>query len=164
MRSSVRRLQDAATRQELLQTAAMEVRNLTGFDRVMVYRFDPDWHGHVVAEAKRDDLETFLGLHYPASDIPAQARRLYTLNWLRIIPDVSYRPSRLMSGQSRSDSEPLDLSFAVLRSVSPIHIEYLQNMGVTASMSVSLVHNGSLLGLIACHHYSGPHYVSVRDA
>jgi light-regulated signal transduction histidine kinase (bacteriophytochrome)/ActR/RegA family two-component response regulator len=160
MRSSIRRLQDATTRQALLETAAREVRSLTGFDRVMVYEFDPDWHGHVVAEAKRDDLEPFLRLHYPASDIPAQARHLYSLNWLRIIPDVAYVPAPLVASLSRSDQTPLDLSFAVLRSVSPIHIEYLRNMGVTASMSVSLVHHGTLLGLIACHHYSGPHYVS----
>ena len=113
-----------------------------------MYQFDPDWHGHVVAETKRDDLEPFLGLHYPASDIPAQARRLYTLNWLRIIPDVAYSPAKLVASRTLSDQAPLDLSFAVLRSVSPIHVEYLQNMGVTASMSISLVHNGSLIGLM----------------
>ena len=160
MRSSVRRLQEAANRQALLDIAAREVRTLTGFDRVMVYQFDSDWHGHVVAEARRDDLETFLGLHYPASDIPAQARRLYTLNWLRIIPDVAYTPSLLVPELDPDGGVPLDLSFSVLRSVSPIHIEYLRNMGVTASMSVSLVRNGTLIGLIACHHYSGPHFVS----
>ena len=159
IRSSVRRLQDATTRAALLDTAAREVRALTGFDRVMVYEFDPDWHGHVVAEARREDLETFLGLHYPASDIPAQARRLYALNWLRIIPDVAYRPARLVPSLDPASQAPLDLSFAVLRSVSPIHIEYLQNMGVTASMSVSLLRHGTLVGLIACHHYSGPNHV-----
>ena len=89
-----------------------------------------------------------------------QARRLYTLNWLRIIPDVSYAAVRLLPEDDPSSDAPLDLSFAVLRSVSPIHIEYLQNMGVTASMSMSLVRNGTLVGLIACHHYAGPHYVS----
>src|SRR6185436_8095552 len=165
MRQSVRRLQDAATLAELFDIAAREVRSLTGFDRVMVYRFDRDWNGEVVAEARLDSLEPFLGLHYPAADIPAQARRLYTLNWLRIITDVSYRPSRLVPEVEPDSGAPLDLSFSVLRSVSPIHIEYLRNMGVTASMSVSLIRDGVLAGLIACHHYSGPHPVSfvVRD-
>jgi light-regulated signal transduction histidine kinase (bacteriophytochrome)/CheY-like chemotaxis protein len=165
MRQSVRRLQDAASLGELLEIAAREIRSLTGFDRVMVYRFDRDWNGEVVAEAKLDRLEPFLGLHYPAADIPAQARRLYTLNWLRIIADVSYRPSRLVPELEPESRQPLDLSFSVLRSVSPIHVEYLRNMGVTASMSVSLIRDGALTGLIACHHYSGPHPVSfvVRD-
>ncbi len=165
MRQSVRRLQDAAGLAELFDIAAREIRSLTGFDRVMVYRFDRDWNGEVVAEARLDRLEPFLGLHYPAADIPAQARRLYTLNWLRIIADVSYRPSRLVPELEPESGAPLDLSFSVLRSVSPIHVEYLRNMGVTASMSVSLIRDGQLAGLIACHHYSGPHPVSfvVRD-
>jgi light-regulated signal transduction histidine kinase (bacteriophytochrome)/CheY-like chemotaxis protein len=165
MRQSVRRLQDAATLSELFDTAAREIRSLTGFDRVMVYRFDRDWNGEVVAEARLDRLEPFLGLHYPAADIPAQARRLYALNWLRIIADVSYRPARLVPELEPESGAPLDLSFSVLRSVSPIHVEYLRNMGVTASMSVSLIRDGALAGLIACHHYSGPHPVSivVRD-
>ena len=165
MRQSVRRLQDAGTLAELFDIAAREIRSLTGFDRVMVYRFDRDWNGEVVAEARLDRLEPFLGLHYPAADIPAQARRLYTLNWLRIIADVSYRPSRLVPELEPDSGAPLDLSFSVLRSVSPIHVEYLRNMGVTASMSVSLIREGQLAGLIACHHYSGPHPVSfvIRD-
>ena len=165
MRQSVRRLQDAATLTELFDIAAREIRSLTGFDRVMVYRFDRDWNGEVVAEARLDRLEPFLGLHYPAADIPAQARRLYTLNWLRIITDIAYRPSRLVPELEPESGQPLDLSFSVLRSVSPIHVEYLRNMGVTASMSVSLIRDGVLTGLIACHHYSGPHPISfvVRD-
>ena len=166
IRQSVRRLQDAAGLGELFEIAAREVRSLTGFDRVMVYRFDRDWNGEVVAESRLESLEPFRGLHYPAADIPAQARRLYTLNWLRIIADVGYAPARLVPEIEPESGAPLDLSFAVLRSVSPIHIEYLRNMGVTASMSVSLIHDGALIGLIACHHYSGPHPVSfvVRDS
>ncbi|HEY0189770.1 MAG TPA: GAF domain-containing protein, partial [Kofleriaceae bacterium] len=105
----------------------------------------------------RDGLPVrLLGLHYPASDIPAQARKLYTVNWLRLIADVSYRPVPL----EPPDQAPLDLSHAVLRSVSPLHIEYLRNMGVTASMSVSLVVDGVLAGLIACNHYSGPRIIA----
>jgi light-regulated signal transduction histidine kinase (bacteriophytochrome)/ActR/RegA family two-component response regulator len=165
MRQSVRHLQRASTLDDLFSIAAREVRALTGFDRVMVYRFDRDWNGEVVAEDRLDTLEPFLGLHYPAADIPVQARRLYTLNWLRIIPDITYQAARLVPDLEPESRAPLDLSFSVLRSVSPIHIEYLRNMGVTASMSVSLVRDGTLIGLIACHHYSGPHFVpfAVRD-
>lgn len=166
MRASVHRLQEADDKQRLAEVTAEEIRTLTGFDRVMVYRFDSDWHGHVVAEAKAEDLEPFLGLHYPAADIPAQARRLYTLNWLRIIPDISYQPTRLTPALDPTTNAALDLSFSVLRSVSPIHLAYLRNMGVTASMSVSLVREGRLIGLVACHHYSDVHHVSfaVRDS
>jgi light-regulated signal transduction histidine kinase (bacteriophytochrome)/CheY-like chemotaxis protein len=103
-------------------------------------------------------LESFLGLHYPASDIPRQARVLYQRNWLRIIADINARPVRLTSTAAHN-AAMLDLSMSVLRSVSPIHIEYLQNMGVGASMSISVLHEGKLWGLIACHHY-GPRHIS----
>lgn len=156
LRGAVMQLQAARDVAALSRIAANEVRELTGFDRVMVYRFDADWNGHVVAEARRQDLEPFLGLHYPASDIPVQARRLYTQNWIRVIADVSYKPAPLVPELDPQNQQPLDLSHAHLRSVSPIHIEYLRNMGVSASMSVSLVDDGQLIGLIACHHYSGP--------
>ena len=158
LRGSSIRLQGAHSIAGLCELAAHEVREITGFDRVMVYRFDAEWNGEVVAEAKREDLEPFLGQHYPASDIPAQARRLYTVNWLRFIGDAGYAPVPVLP-----DLRPaLDLSFSILRSVSPIHIEYLKNMGVTASMSVSLVSEGKLIGLIACHHYSGPRLISFQ--
>ncbi|WP_432543096.1 SpoIIE family protein phosphatase [Kineococcus sp. SYSU DK002] len=156
-RAAVSRLSETATVDELCRRLAHETRRLTGFDRVMVYRFDAQWNGEVVAEDRREDLNAFLGLHYPAGDIPAQARRLYTVNWTRLIADVSYVPSRLHPVLDPATGAPLDLSFSVLRSVSPIHVEYLRNMGVTASMSVSLVQDGQLWGLVACHHYSGPH-------
>jgi len=156
-RAAVSRLSETTTMDDLCRQLAFEIRQLTGFDRVMVYRFDAQWNGEVVAEDRREDLNAFLGLHYPASDIPAQARRLYTVNWTRLIADISYVPSRLEPVLDPATNAPLDMSFSVLRSVSPIHVEYLQNMGVTASMSVSLVQDGQLWGLIACHHYSGPH-------
>ncbi|HYP86823.1 MAG TPA: ATP-binding protein [Polyangiaceae bacterium] len=162
LRSSVLRLQNAHDIASLTATAADEVRVLTGFDRVMVYRFDAEWNGEVVAESKRDDLESFLGWHYPASDIPAQARRLYTVNWLRFIVDVGYRPMPVVPTCDPVLQTPLDMSHAILRSVSPIHIEYLRNMGVRASMSISLVIDGELAGLIACHHYSGARLVPLR--
>ncbi len=142
----------------LCQLAAEGVRDITGFDRVMVYRFARDWHGEVIAEARREGLEPWLGLHYPAGDIPAQARRLYVVNWLRLIADVGYRPAPLVPPLDPATGAPLDLSFSVLRSVSPVHVEYLQNMGVGASMSVSLVRGGELWGLVACHH-AGPRFV-----
>jgi light-regulated signal transduction histidine kinase (bacteriophytochrome)/CheY-like chemotaxis protein len=144
---------------ELAQEAARQAKILTGFDRVMVYRFHPDGSGEVIAEVATSGLEPFLGLHYPASDIPRQARILYQRNWLRIIADVNARPVLLSSAATHS-ATLLDLSMSVLRSVSPIHIEYLQNMGVAASMSVSILREGRLWGLFACHHYYSPRYVS----
>ncbi|GCE22512.1 histidine kinase [Dictyobacter kobayashii] len=153
------RLQHSSTIVALSEQVAEQVRSITGFDRVMVYRFEPDGHGIVIAEARRADLPTFLNLHYPASDIPAQARRLYTLNWLRLIPDRSYTPVPLVPAINPVTGQTLDMSFSVLRSVSPIHIEYLKNMEVAASMSISIVKNNTLWGLIACHHET-PHYIS----
>jgi len=131
------------------------VKAITGFDRVMAYRFDPEWNGEVIAEEKREDLEPFLGLHYPAADIPRQARELYTRNWLRFIADRDYTPVPLLPSAHLPGTQiPLDLSNSVLRSVSPIHLQYLRNMGVGASMSISLIRDGQLWGLVACHHYS----------
>ncbi|HVM18955.1 MAG TPA: SpoIIE family protein phosphatase [Egibacteraceae bacterium] len=157
MRGVILRLSSAASVADLCAIAAREVRSLTGFDRVMVYRFDDDYNGEVVAEERRSDLNPFLGLHYPATDIPAQARALYLANWLRTIVDVGYEPSPLQPQTNPLNGAPVDLSHAVLRSVSPIHVEYLTNMGVAASMSISLIDEGRLWGLIACHHYAGPH-------
>ncbi len=156
VRTAVTRLSQAPSVVELLGRAARIFRKLTGFDRVMVYRFDRDWNGQVVAEARRQDLEPFLGMHYPASDIPPQARALYTVNWLRFIRDVDAVNAPLVPPLDPVNDQPLDLSGSALRSVSPIHCQYLRNMGVTASMSVSLIVGGRLAGMIACHHYSGP--------
>jgi PAS domain S-box-containing protein len=141
------------------QTAAEWIRRLTGYDRVMVYRFHEDWHGEIIAEDRRADLEPYLGLHYPASDIPAQARRLYLVSPTRVIVDVDYVPSRLVPDTNPVTGEPLDLSLSVLRSVSPVHLEYLENMGVGATLVASLLCDGALWGLISCHHY-GPRPVS----
>lgn len=162
-RGAMARLTATRTVTDLAARLAVEVRELLGFDRVMVYRFDGDWNGEVIAEERRADLNSFLGLHYPASDIPAQARRLYTINWTRLIADVDYAPVPLHPVLDPATGGALDLSNAALRSVSPIHLEYLANMGVRASMSISLVVDGELWGLVACHHYAGPHRPS-RDA
>jgi two-component system, chemotaxis family, sensor kinase Cph1 len=137
---------------ELALKAVTVIRNITGFDRVLLYRFDPDGSGHVIAEDKQEDLESFLGLHYPASDIPRQAKELYKLNLLRIIPDTLSEGVALQPTLNPVTEEPLDLSLSVLRSISPLHTEYLENMGVRASMSVSLLRDRQLWGLIACHH------------
>jgi len=143
-----------------LQQAATLLRDLTGYDRVMVYRFDPvDWHGEVVAEARRPDLEPYLGLHYPASDIPDQARRLYLINRTRAIVDIDYVPVPIEPEPNPITGRPLDLSRSLLRSVSPVHVEYLRNMGVRATLTLSLFHDDRLWGLIACHHLS-PYWVS----
>ena len=157
VRGTVGELNRASSLPELYDITAQAVRTLTGFDRVMVYRYDAEYNGEVVAEAKAADLNSFLGLHYPASDIPAQARALYEKNWIRLISDVDYTPVRLRRTDGLADDPPLDLTYSTLRSVSPIHVEYLQNMGVRASMSISLLRDDRLWGLIACHHYSGPH-------
>lgn len=138
--------------QALLQWAAERVRALTGFDRVMVYRFDEDWHGEVVVESLAEGVSGFKGLHFPASDIPSQARALYTRNTLRMIADVDAERVPLLPAQLPELGRPLDLSGASLRCVSGTHLEYLRNMGVAASFSLSLLREGRLWGLIACHH------------
>ncbi len=161
--SVLQRLAASASLEQLSATLARDVRAVTGFDRVMVYRFDAGWNGEVIAEARREDLEPFLDLRFPASDIPAQARALYTTNWMRLIPDAGYARVPLEPAVNPSTGRPLDLSGAMLRSVSPVHLEYLANMGVVSSMSVSLIDRGRLWGLISCHHYAGPHRPSVAD-
>lgn len=153
-RSAIGRIERGGTPQEVLDLLARAVQRVTGFDRVMVYRFDREWNGAVVAEVRRPDLEPFLGLHYPATDIPAQARRLYTLNRLRFVVDSHAVASRLVPAVPGDGGGEVDMSFAPLRSVSPVHLEYLRGMGVKASMSVSMVRGGTLWGLVACHSYS----------
>lgn len=159
LKHTMNQLQGTTSVAEFCQRAAEHVRHFTGFDRIMVYRFADDASGHVIAEAKRDDLESYLGLHYPASDIPKQARALFVKSQLRLNPDVRYQPVPLVPQLRTDTGAPLDMSYCVSRSMSPIHAEYLQNMGVTASMSISIVIADELWGLFACHHYS-PRYVS----
>jgi chemotaxis family two-component system sensor kinase Cph1 len=157
-------LLSATTTLEMCQVAVTQVRALTGFDRVAVYRFASDDSGEVIAEAVREDLPPWLGMHYPATDIPKQARAMYLKNWLRFIPDASYVPTPLVPTRHPSSNRPPDMTHAVLRSVSPIHIEYLHNMGSAATMTISLIEDGQLWGMITCHHQS-PRLVSyeLRD-
>lgn len=152
VRAALSRLQGARTLDALHATMAEEIRRLSGMDRVMVYRFDPDWNGEVVAESAAEGMDRYLGLRFPASDIPAQARELYRRNWVRLIADVDYVPARLVPPLDPGTGEPIDLSACALRSVSPVHLRYLRNMKVAASMSVSLLRRGELWGLVACHH------------
>ena len=165
LRPMMARLEQLRDPGALCDAAARQVKALLGFDRVMVYRFEPDDSGEVFAEAREPELEGFFGLHYPASDIPPQARALYLRNILRLIADVD-DPTVVIQPTLSPAGVPLDLSLSTLRSVSPIHIEYLRNMGVTASLSISIIVRGKLWGLFACHHYSGPHVLpySLRSA
>lgn len=142
----------------LLKGAAAEVKKLINFDRVMIYKFLDDGHGEVVAEELNEDLEPFFGLHYPASDIPKQARELYKLNLTRLIADVNKEDSPILTFL---EDKPLDLTNSGLRAVSPIHIQYLKNMGVSSSFSISLISHGELWGLIACHNYS-PKFIDYK--
>lgn len=155
------RFHGATTSAGLVDQAAAIVADLTGFDRVMVYRFDPEWNGEVVAEVIRPGYEPFLGLHYPASDIPPQARALYSRERLRLIADATAEPSPLLA-QDRATAAALDLSEVSLRAVSPVHLQYLANMGVRSSMSVAIHVHGRLWGLLACHHVSRQLYPSIR--
>lgn len=129
------------------------VKSLTGFGRVKLYRFDHTWNGHVVAEAKDPHMSSYLGLCFPASDIPAQARRLYTQTPVRAIPDVYSPTYPLTPSCSHTSESPLDMSPSLLRAVSPVHLQYLRNMGVGASLSISILQEGRLWGLIVCHHH-----------
>jgi light-regulated signal transduction histidine kinase (bacteriophytochrome) len=154
LRPIMSRLEKQDDVQSLADEAARQLRHSLQIDRVMVYRFRDDLSGEVIAESAREDLEKFHGLRYPKSDIPNQARALYVRNRFRIISDVNAQPVPIEPGAS-FDGEPLDLSMSTLRAVSPIHIEYLKNMGVGASLSISIIIGGKLWGLFACHHY-GP--------
>ena len=153
VRAMIGRLEQAADLTQFYNEGARQMRALTGFDRVMLYRFAEDGSGEVVSESAKGGIGSFLGLHYPATDIPKQARELYKRSLLRVITDISAVPVPIIPALDERKA-PLDLSLSVLRSVSPIHIEYLRNMGVRASMSISLVVEGELWGLLACHHYS----------
>ncbi|QDP18934.1 HWE histidine kinase domain-containing protein [Sphingomonas xanthus] len=153
VRGMIGRLDQTRDLPALFNEGVRQVRALTGFDRVMLYRFDEGGSGEVVAESAKGGIGSFLGLHYPASDIPRQARELYKRSLLRVITDIDAAPVPIVP-QLNERREPIDLSLSVLRSVSPIHIEYLRNMGVRASMSISVVVEDRLWGLIACHHYA----------
>ncbi|MET8603137.1 ATP-binding protein [Streptomyces rubiginosohelvolus] len=152
VRRALQKLQGATDVTECCAAAVREIRTLTGYDRVVAYRFDGrDGPGQVIAEDRSEGREPWLDLWFPASDIPPQARRLYARNWIRVIGDVDDRTAGLVPELRADTGQPLDLSASVLRTVSGYHLEYLRNIGVASSMSVSLLHEGELWGLIACH-------------
>ena len=151
----------AGTLRGLCDESARMFREIAGYDRVMVYRFDENGHGEVLSEAREPALEAFLGNRYPASDIPEIARRLYERNRIRLLVDVGYTPEVLTPRLSPLTGEDLDMSLCALRSFSPIHLQYLKNMGVRATLVASLVVAGKLWGLVACHHYQ-PRYVHLE--
>jgi two-component system, chemotaxis family, sensor kinase Cph1 len=153
-RASINQLQTTATLGEFCQIIVQEVRQVTGFDRVMLYKFDTDGHGEVVAEEKIDELEPYLGLHYPESDIPQPARQMFLSNWIRVIPDTQAEPVSLYPRHNPLTGQPTDLIQSILRSPYACHREYLHNMGVGASLTISLMKDDKLWGLIACHHRS----------
>jgi light-regulated signal transduction histidine kinase (bacteriophytochrome) len=167
-REAVARLQATGTLQEFLDAAVTQIREFTGIDRVMAYKFMEDGSGWVRSEslAEGAGFTPYLGLHYPASDIPQPARRLFSLTWLRHQPDIGYTPVPITPAVHPLTGAPLDLSYALLRSVSVMYSQYLKNMGTTASMVMTLMKDGKLWGLIACHHHRGPKHIpyEVRTA
>ena len=138
--------------EDLAEVTCRELRRFTGFDRTMVYRFAEDDSGEVIGESVAQGVDSFLGLRYPASDIPPQARALYLRQWLRQIVDVNAAPAAVLPALHPHTGQPLDLGHAALRAVSPVHLQYLRNMGVGASLAVSLIHEGRLWGMLICHH------------
>ena len=160
---AIARIQQIQEYENLFAETAAVIRQVTGYDRVMVYRFDGDFNGEVIAEAREEGLEPFEGLRYPHTDIPKQARELYLKNRVRLISDINGTPSRIHRSE-KVGNEALDLTLASGRGVSPVHLEYLSYMGVNNSLSVAIVLEGKLWGLFAMHHYS-PRFVdySIRN-
>ena len=157
LEESLQRFSAATTLGTLFDAVVRRLRDVTGYDRVMVYRFDRDGHGKIVAEARNPRLEPLLGLHYPASDIPQRARELYVRNRVRVLVDVNGQPAHLVPKLAAECGGELDMSLCQLRSMSPLHLQYLKNMGVTGTLVISLVRDGQLWGLVACHHHSPRH-------
>lgn len=159
VRSFISRASDIESVDQVCERAARIIKRLTGFGRVKSYRFDEAGNGLVNAEVLDEGYRSYQGLCFPASDIPAQARELYCSNRIRVIEDANYTPARLIPSINPLTGQALDLSYATLRSVSPVHLQYMRNMETLASMSISIVVDGRLWGLISCHHHS-PHPVS----
>ncbi len=160
VRADLAALQATEGVQPFFDLAVERIRAFTGYDRVMAYRFAEDGSGQVIAEARREDLEPYLGLHYPATDIPAPARRLFALSWVRHLPDVGYTPVPLLAANSPLVTGPVDMSFASLRSVSVMYTGYLKNMGVQSTLVMPLVKEGRLWGLISAMHHAAPRHIS----
>ncbi|MGA7954436.1 MAG: ATP-binding protein [Gloeobacterales cyanobacterium] len=158
-KASINQLEGTSSLQDFCQIIVREVRSVTGFDRVMLYKFDADGHGEVVAEEKLEDMEPYRGLHFPESDIPQPARKMFVSNWIRTIPDAHAESVELFPAKNPITDQPIDLTLSILRSPYACHQEYLHNMGVGSSLTISLMKDQKLWGLIACHHRT-PMYVS----
>lgn len=159
VKKTVNRLQTADSLQQFCDIAAEEVRALTGLDRVMVYKFHPDGHGEVFAESKRADLAPWLGLHYPAEDIPKPARDVFTKIWVRPTPDVDGGLAEMVPLVNPETGQPLTMTYCALRGASVMYTEYLKNMRVTAGLTMAIRRAEELWGLIACHHYAGSKFI-----
>jgi light-regulated signal transduction histidine kinase (bacteriophytochrome) len=145
-------LMSAKTCDGLCNLAVKALRTASGFDRVMAYRFGPEGEGKIIAEAKIDSLEPFLGMTYPADDIPPQARALYVRNRVGAIADFNYIAVPLLVDPACDDSVPIDMTLSSLRGISPIHCQYMRNMNVAASLTIAIVHRDRLWGMLVCHH------------
>ncbi|TYP77352.1 ATP-binding protein [Aquimarina intermedia] len=162
MTDIITELGSAETDLEMCDRAAHLIKDFLEYDRVMIYKFDAQWNGEVVSEAKEEHLESWLGLHYPASDIPQQARKLFLKQGVRMIADVASDSVSIVPELDPKLQEPLDLTRSELRAVSSIHIEYLINMKVGATLTAAIIFNNTLWGLIACHHYS-PKFINYQQ-
>ncbi|MFM0137990.1 GAF domain-containing protein [Caballeronia grimmiae] len=152
VRSFVTEVQSMRTVEQICRFAATEIQRITGFGRTLVYQFDEEGHGHVLAEAIQPGYPSYLNQYFPASDIPAQARELYRRNPIRLISNAHYEAAPLVPPLHPHTGRPTDLTYASLRSVSPVHLQYMRNMGTLASMSMSILVDDKLWGLISCHH------------
>ena len=162
LRDALWQLDAEQSTERYCQAVVDQVRQLTGYHRVMMYRFEANWDGIVIAESRMEGGISYLGNRFPASDIPPQARALYTRNLVRLLEDRDATPVPILSASEPEGGGPLDMTFSALRSMSPVHLEYLRNMGVRATLTISLLQNQRLWGLIACHHYE-PKYVRLRE-
>ena len=152
------RFKEMTSLRDMAHEMVSTIRYLTNMDRVVLYKFNEDYSGKVIAEAKAEDMDSYQDLYFPASDIPKQARELYKTNWVRLTPDTELPPAKLIPSPAESGREPLDLTRSLLRTFSPIHLQYIRNQGLRASFSISLVTDGELYGLISCHHRE-PSYI-----
>jgi len=158
VKAAVCHIQAANSVRDFCQRVTEELAKITGMDRTMVYRFHPDFHGEVFAESKRADLNPLLGLHYPAEDIPKQARDIYKRIWIRPLPDAAGPLVEMMPLANPDTGQPLDMTYCSLRGASVMYTEYLANMGVRASLTMPILVEGELWGLIAHQHYSTTHF------
>ncbi|RYG00256.1 MAG: GAF domain-containing protein, partial [Chitinophagaceae bacterium] len=152
LKSAISSIESSSGTIEAAKITAQVLKAASGFDKVMIYQFDNEWNGHVLAEESEPDMESYLGFTFPASDIPKQARDLYLKNSYRFIPDRNYEPIKIYPVLNPDTQSFIDLSDCNVRGVSAVHIEYLKNMNVVASMSTRIIKDNKLWGLIACHH------------